>query len=392
MGYGLTAKQDDLLRRWAKGEAKVGEKAGGYTVGRYTSVEGTEELSLTYQGQDAGKRVGELLGLFIPNGTAKYPVMNAGGLRYANTHMAWGNRVSRSTERACQQVLQEAGAIPIPFNALTEAGIDPGEVHIVEKGAGETITRIRTVEGHTDAKSGAWIPRHDKDSTEHFTGACLFEAKGQMFLFDIDRREIAYKVFNPFIVKLPHAVQTIQEAYDSLMPQAVKDAIAEGKDVQRQGEWFFIPAELPPVATNTDALKAIKAPRLMDYGLPLTEEWNEDAKANTWQYNYPGMECPYNATHNPAFAEAIIRYTTDRAAWLAAQNELGAQEPKAGTLQAGSNRGNTVEQTVTRDGQGYVKGTIVHQGREHRDLTLNRWHIAIPNTGITSWQVTGEID
>ena len=391
MGYGLTVKQTDLLTRWAKGEAKVGERAGGYTVAAYRSVEGSDELSLAYHGQDAGKRVSELLGLFIPNGTAKYPVMNAAGLQYANTHMAWGRRVAPSQERECQRVLQEAGAIPIPFNALTEAGIDPKEVHIVEKGPGETITRMRLVEGKV--VNGGWQPEHQKESTEHFTGACLFEAKGQMFLFDIDRREIEHKVFNPFIVKLPQAVQTIQEAYDSLMPQAVKEAIAAGKKVLRQGEWFFIPSQTPPEATNTEALKAVKAPRLMDYGLPLTGEWQEGTTARTWSSNtYPGMSCPFEVEHNPAHAEAITRYNTDRDAWVKATAELTQSQAHRGTLQAGSNRGNSVERTVTRDGQVYVKGTVSHQGREHHDLTLKGWYIAVPNTGITSWQVTGEID
>lgn len=391
MGYKLTTKQDDLLRRWAKGEAKAGEMAGAFHVGRYTSVEGTKELSLTYEGQDAGRPVSELLGLVIPNGTAKYAVMNAASLEYANTHMVWGHRFSPGQERECQRVLQEAGAIPIPFNALTEAGIHPKEVHIVEKGEGETITRMRTIPGRME--NGTWKSQHDEESTEHFTGSCLFEAKGQMFLFDIDRREIEHKVFNPFIVKLPHAVQTIKEAYDSLMPQAVKEAIAGGKQVQRQGEWFFIPADLLPVSeTNTATLAAIKAPRLMDYGLPLTGKWLEEPDRPLYAHTYAGMPCAFAVEHNPAHAEAITRYNTDRDAWVKATAELAQSNPHRGTLQAGSNRGNSVEQTVTRGGQVYVRGTVSHQGRQHKDLTLNRWHIAIPNTGITSWQVTGEID
>ena len=36
-------------------------------------------------------------------------------------------------------------------------------------------------------------------------------------------------------------VTTLEQAYESFKPQQVKDAIDEGWQVKRQGEWYFIP-------------------------------------------------------------------------------------------------------------------------------------------------------
>ncbi len=63
-----------------------------------------------------------------------------------------------------------------------------------------------------------------------------------------------------------------------------------------------------------------------------------------------------------------------------------------GALRAGKNRPNMVDQFAQLDGQSLVKGTIRHAGREHKEITLDTWHRAVPNTSITSWQLNGDID
>lgn len=63
-----------------------------------------------------------------------------------------------------------------------------------------------------------------------------------------------------------------------------------------------------------------------------------------------------------------------------------------GMLRAGDNRPNRVQMHFEREGQYFVKGTVSHTGREHKDLNLKTWYRAVPNTAQTSWTITGDID
>jgi len=49
----------------------------------------------------------------------------------------------------------------------------------------------------------------------------------------------------PFVTQVTTKIQTIADAFDYLMPRVVKEAIAQGLDVKRQGDWFFIPVPEP---------------------------------------------------------------------------------------------------------------------------------------------------
>ena len=77
----------------------------------------------------------------------------------------------------------------------------------------------------------------------HFAGATLVRINKDCFLFDCDREELKRFGFNPFFTRLPAFVKTVDEAYEELMPDEVKKAIKDGKAVQRQGEFFFVPAD-----------------------------------------------------------------------------------------------------------------------------------------------------
>jgi hypothetical protein len=131
----------------------------------------------------------------------------------------------------------------IPFSVFTEANLDLTQIEVLDKGPEETVTRI---EQKWDARKKEDVP---VDVEVHFTGASVFRVENKTFLFDIDRREIEHKIFNAFLVELTKPVATVKEAYDSLMPDEVKQALKKGLDVKRQGEWFFIPVkgEFEPV-------------------------------------------------------------------------------------------------------------------------------------------------
>jgi hypothetical protein len=221
----------------------------------------------------------------------------------------------------------------IPFSAIESAKLDVRKIKVIDETPAETI--VRTVTNGQDPKT--YKTRY-KDVDVHFTGAKLFQIGERQFLFDIDRNEIEHKIFNPFLVELKHSVKTVKDAYEALKPQLVKDAEAKGVEVKRQGEWFFIPKKLSKTFVKENHKKVV------------TNEWSVK------QGNKPIME----------FVPM--------------------------TLRAGNNRPNRVDAGFTVGSLHYVKGVAKHDGREHKDLELAGWHIAIPNTSISSWTITGDID
>jgi hypothetical protein len=51
---------------------------------------------------------------------------------------------------------------------------------------------------------------------------------------------------HPFVVRVSGRPQTVKETFDWLMPKRVKEAIARGLNVSRQGDWYFIPTDIVP--------------------------------------------------------------------------------------------------------------------------------------------------
>jgi hypothetical protein len=50
----------------------------------------------------------------------------------------------------------------------------------------------------------------------------------------------------PFVTQVGKKAVRLEDAFASLMPKVVKEAIAQGLDVKRQGDWFFVPCKEPP--------------------------------------------------------------------------------------------------------------------------------------------------
>lgn len=133
-----------------------------------------------------------------------------------------------------QQALRDVMPM-LPFQMLKDNGFMLESLEVLDRGVEETL-KLR--------------PRDERDS--HFIGAMVFKITARSgrgksksadhFLFDIDRNDLKEGVFNPFLSKLPSPVRTIEEAYDLLKPQEVRDAERFLKSpCPRQGEWFFIP-------------------------------------------------------------------------------------------------------------------------------------------------------
>ncbi len=246
----------------------------------------------------------------------------------------------------------------IPFNALKQAGLSLDTFREIDKGQEETIYRkqvqdwlspaaVETIK--SDKRIRALVSKSIKnykseerfhityELAQHFTGASLFQVGDKRFLLDVDRIELKHGIINPFLVELKNnTVNTIAEAYQSLKPQEVVEAEAQGLKVKRQGEWFFIPIDNLYQTTVKFAHKR----------LVTTQEADQNFRGNVG----------------------------------------------AGELRAGPNRPNRAECMVEIAGKFYVSGTISHTGREHADLELKEFYQAIPNTSQTSWTITGDID
>lgn len=55
----------------------------------------------------------------------------------------------------------------------------------------------------------------------------------------------------PFVTQVKRKLQTVEKAFDSLMPLPVKQAVAKGLAVRRQGDFFFVPSD-PPQGPSYD--------------------------------------------------------------------------------------------------------------------------------------------
>jgi hypothetical protein len=137
----------------------------------------------------------------------------------------------------------------IPFSVFTEAGLDLLTCEIVDQWEAETLK---------EKNINAWRAEDKPTIDRHYTGARLFKAspkhvddqpimnkavkQDKYFLCDVDRREVEHNIINFFLAELPEKCDTIKEAYEMLKPSEVKMFEQNtGKEVLRQGEFFFIP-------------------------------------------------------------------------------------------------------------------------------------------------------
>lgn len=234
-----------------------------------------------------------------------------------------------------QKAIREKSDYAIPFNVLASANLKLEETKIIEQGPESEHQILK------DSYSG-------RTEIRHFTGALLLENNGRKFLMDIDRREIEHKIFNAFFVEVNSSVNSIAEAYNSMMPDEVKQAEKQGLKVLRQGEWFFIPTDKTVTVSESQVLN-----------------WKRD-----------------NSPSQIILAQAVSH---------------------------GKGRPNNLFKPV---GFGeldqYVCGQVTHQGREHAPLDLKvetvkgkdngddtlTYHLykLVPNTTVGNFTINGDID
>lgn len=352
-------------------------KYRGYSVKREGNIEKliytAYSNSFNYQTQRAERKEDGVdeLAVRLEGGVV---LSNANRLEYCGTHVVFGGpRSARYGQVPAQAILEKAGAIPVPFRVFAAAKLNLAEAVVVEKAPSETI--VVSVKKRKNEEWGT------EDESRHYVGACLLRVGEEYFLFDLDRNELLHKISNPFIVKLPGAPKTITEAYASLKPAKVTMAEMGGIPVQRQGEWFFLlrmatlPTELPAPPEELKE-KADNPPDARQMG----------AEAN--EHYVPGRSYCYNFSDKAQ--EALYEQKVKE--WEEAVEKVRNYTPREGELRQGGNRPNRVEKFIVLNEVVLVSGLVQHTGREHRDVNLEGWWEPVPNTAVSSWQVTGEVD
>jgi hypothetical protein len=306
-------------------------------------------------------------------------LFNSNRLKYA-TKYAYGNRLNRwgNEPEQCQLILEKNGAIPIPFTLFEETNTDVRDFSWIVKPVPETLKVLQT--------RGLSYNQKPYPIDRHFSGACVFSINDDQYLFDVDRQEIEnHLIFNPFVTKLPSKVKSIKEAYEVLMPDEVKKAISDKKEVLRQGEFYFIKVSdncpVQPILSEEEKEILKFPPSKIGYGIQGNERltWISDDRSP-----YEKEEELTTTAHKDFQKKAI--------AYKAVFDKFEGTQTRPGSLGKSTTGSHNVEKYVKDKEITYVSGTVKQNRREHGDLLLTSWYKVIANTGVISWTITGDID
>jgi hypothetical protein len=313
---------------------------------------------------------------------------NANQLTYVGRTFAWGSERSRwgRTEEPEQEWLQRAGAVPLPFTLFDEVPeMDVRDFEWIFKPTAERIKEIIPPAYNGD---------QPKTRIRHFSGACIFAIGKDTYLFDIDRQEIGqHGIFNAFLTKLPKRVSTIQEAYDILIPDEVREANENDVEVKRQGEFFFIKHsdECPVKSDLTDEeIRVLRhPPSRIGFGItPVSGRrmaFVSDDRAPFGDGERSGEAYILDTLEKQAFQKEALEYQRV----LDKYNEVSAKPGVLGKSASGSHE---VEKYLKVGEDVFASGVIKQNRRQHGDLVLNGWYKVVANTGTISWTITGDID
>jgi hypothetical protein len=373
----------EFIKKFIDGQAKNLETFRTYLVYDYGDLSvlqyKKEYEERDYYSSQRYKKVvkEEILAYRFPDGSC---ICNANQLRSAGRGTIYA-KTDREGENEIQKILQHYGAVPLPFTLFTESKLDVRDFMWVCKPTAETVTVKRKKEVYEGNKTKTVIEEIER----HFVGAAIFKVENEIFFFDVDRQELEHGIFNAFITKIPSTAKTPKDAYALLMPEEVKDAINMNVEVKRQGEFFFVkvsdqcPSATPLSKTELNILKYV--PSRLGF-----LEYNEITEGDTI---YPHRQFGESELTTPGrikFNEELKKYSD-------VLNKLRAKFPsRSGVLGKSTSASHNVQRYLEQDGNIYASGKISQSRREHADLILEGWYKVIPNTGVFSWTITGNID
>jgi len=282
-----------------------------------------------------------------------------------------------------------------------------------------TIQAIRTIKGLIIVNSECWsrgfahcsVPRHVNayldlttlDDHFHFKEQemrnleILDTAKGEYERANATLFRIETRYFlngrnedghGTYVAELIEPANTIAEAFETMKPKSVKNAIANGLNVQRQGELFFVrltgdETGICGIEKRTKELVTVYYKQCSNCGIKTRESEEKD----DWQirdhpesgYGWQG----WRHSKNAKLRKAYECYTTHKDAdkFMKLKHRKKIKFSPYPTI-SGYER-----HTATMTAQLYttqlVKGIVRHTNRDHHALKLgngNEWYIVIANT------------
>lgn len=343
---------------------------------------------------------------FRPLGKADMVMMNGGRLSYGG-----GSRWGVSYP---QRLAMDTTAMPIPLRLIMDkkpAGLEKKleDVKVVEWTGQEEIT-VMVDSNRRNYDKHNWLEKR------HFAGGAVIAIGDEYFLLDADRQELANFKLNAFFTKLPGAVKTIKEAYESLIPAAVK-----GTTFIRQGELFFKPENEDVIKARMREGASEEGKRTFDntYGMlmslatpvaasqlatVLRNDWEDIQKAKgkdpiidgdavildrlTKLYKSPQPQNQRDESTQLATIVNPVGFAGTYKLQVERNIELG--------LRPGQERNRWGERHhvtllfMPKPDELYAYGTVTHQ--QHYPVSLKQWHRVYHNAATGSWNITGEVD
>jgi hypothetical protein len=219
----------------------------------------------------------------------------------------------------------------IPFSTLRSAGLGDLKFTLVDK-----------MEARTDERTYIDKDGNPKTVWEHRPESCVIKEGKRYFISSMDGQ-------NYFLTELPRKVKTVQEAFESLIPDAVK-----GKEYLRQGEWFFVPL------LNSKVSGIIKGTEKRE--MPLYYWQESENEREPGKYIPKIAPIPVNFLHNRKIE--AHHYATEYGIVKGLRYQV-------------------------------VRGTIRHTGHDHPMLRLGNgktWYIAVESKHVQSWGYAGKVD
>jgi hypothetical protein len=267
----MATSQTDIIQRWV-------DRCTGETdrpnFGRHSNVFAVDDHLYSYGSHFT-------LAMHLPWGF----LLNGDRYSSSTTQQQWKVRRVMDGGRPWERDFKQSKHpyVIIPFEALAAARVDletvvpvdskPDRFEPVQKTGPAPLWATGEYLGEWVRESNA-KPNGDGtytyDERRHFLGECVFRATVYGPAPDFDSRE-AYFISawdnqdrgTYFLSELPHAVDSLDEAYEALKPETVKRGEREGRRIVRQGDIFAVETEVTTRAlTKAGAVRERMAPLL----------------------------------------------------------------------------------------------------------------------------------
>ena len=277
-----------------------------------------------------------------------------------------------------------------------------------------TLEAIRLQDGTVIDNSQCWssgfasCPRVDSDVSLPLTTISNNIALRDSELFSIkiieQKEDVAFSIgnryflfghdeFTPFLAQLPRAVNSLQDARDSLKPRLVKTAEVLGNEVKRQGDIFFVPSRFTDRDLKDRDIVIEKQTKVKSCSLRLGKYDSRidslESEISHLKY-YLTTSIERDKLQGIARLEALAKISDARKERLEMIIEIvRTQKPTIETrnIQIYDTNHRPFRKAIY-DGQELVKGKIRHTNRQHSMLDLGEiWHYAVKNLAVETWQI-----